>query len=128
MHRTRLGVVRFTNIVLAALVVGTMFGIWLGYDPARLTASAYVEQQQNAIRAEADETYRNNGETENDDVGGRLAGGDDHRRGRGEHAAKQEELPRLQPRLCHVRLLRRRASRGQAFSVSRRQPLSVSRR
>jgi uncharacterized membrane protein len=28
-----------------------MFGIWLGYDPSGLTASAYVEQQQSAIRA-----------------------------------------------------------------------------
>ena len=44
-------VVRFTNIFMAALVVGTMFGIWLGFNPAALSASAYVEQQQNAIRA-----------------------------------------------------------------------------
>jgi uncharacterized membrane protein len=43
--------VRFANIVLVALIVGTMFGIWLGYNPAGLTASAYVEQQQNAISA-----------------------------------------------------------------------------
>jgi uncharacterized membrane protein len=28
-----------------------MFGIWLGYDPAELSAGAYVEQQQHAIRA-----------------------------------------------------------------------------
>ncbi len=44
-------VVRFTNIFMAALVTGTMFGIWLGFNPAALSASAYVEQQQNAIRA-----------------------------------------------------------------------------
>ena len=43
--------VRFTNIFVAALVVGAMFGIWLGFNPAGLTASAYVEQQQSAIRA-----------------------------------------------------------------------------
>ena len=42
--------VRFMNIFIAALVVGVMFGIWLGYNPAGLTASAYVEQQQMAIR------------------------------------------------------------------------------
>jgi Domain of unknown function (DUF1772). len=36
---------------MAALVVGAMFGIWLGFDPRGLTASAYVEQQQTAIRA-----------------------------------------------------------------------------
>ena len=28
-----------------------MFGIWLGFNPSGLTASAYVEQQQSAIRA-----------------------------------------------------------------------------
>lgn len=42
--------VRFMNIFVAALVVGVMFGIWLGYNPAGLTASAYVEEQQAAIR------------------------------------------------------------------------------
>lgn len=46
-----MSVVRFANIVLAGLVAGTIFGIWLGFNPAGLTASAYVEQQQNAIRA-----------------------------------------------------------------------------
>ena len=43
--------VKFANLFLAALVVGAMFGIWLGYNPVALTAAAYVEQQQNAIRA-----------------------------------------------------------------------------
>lgn len=43
-------IIRFMNIFVAALVVGVMFGIWLGYNPAALTASAYVEQQQTAIR------------------------------------------------------------------------------
>src|SRR5258706_15285408 len=38
------------NIFIAALVVGVMFGIWLGYNPAGLTGSADVEQQQAAIR------------------------------------------------------------------------------
>jgi uncharacterized membrane protein len=41
----------FANLLLAALVVGTMFGIWLGYNPADLSPRAYVEQQQHAIRA-----------------------------------------------------------------------------
>lgn len=44
-------VVRFLLLVTLALVVGTMFGIWVGYNPAGLSASAYVEQQQNAIRS-----------------------------------------------------------------------------
>lgn len=42
---------RFTSLLLAALLIGTMFGIWLGFDPKALSARAYVEMQQNAIRA-----------------------------------------------------------------------------
>lgn len=42
---------RFISLLLTSLLVGTMFGIWLGFNPAALTASAYVEVQQNAIRA-----------------------------------------------------------------------------
>ena len=41
----------FTNLLLASLVVGTMFGIWLGYNPTDLGATVYVPQQQHAIRA-----------------------------------------------------------------------------
>jgi uncharacterized membrane protein len=44
-------IVNFANLLLAGLLVGTMFGIWLGYDPAELSAGAYIEQQQHAIRA-----------------------------------------------------------------------------
>ena len=44
-------VLRFVLVLLSALLVGTMFGIWVGYDPSALSASAYVEQQQNAIRS-----------------------------------------------------------------------------
>ena len=39
------------NIVFAALIAGGMFVIWVGYDPATLSPSTYVEQQQNAIRS-----------------------------------------------------------------------------
>jgi len=42
---------RFLLLILLSLLVGTMFGIWVGYNPASLSAPAYVEQQQNAIRA-----------------------------------------------------------------------------
>lgn len=45
-----LAFVRFVNIMLAALVVGGMFVIWVGYDPVTLSPSTYVEQQQHAIR------------------------------------------------------------------------------
>lgn len=42
--------VRFLGLLLMSLLVGTMFGIWLGFNPLALTAATYVEQQQNAIR------------------------------------------------------------------------------
>jgi uncharacterized membrane protein len=42
---------RFVGLLLTSLLVGTMFGVWLGFDPAALSAAAYVEMQQNAIRA-----------------------------------------------------------------------------
>ena len=44
-------IIRFVLLVLLALVVGTMFGIWVGFNPVSLSAAAYVEQQQNAIRS-----------------------------------------------------------------------------
>jgi hypothetical protein len=42
---------RFISLLLTSLLVGAMFGIWLGFNPVALTAMAYVEMQQNAIRA-----------------------------------------------------------------------------
>lgn len=44
-------VARFLLLFVLALLVGTMFGIWVGFNPAALSAAAYVEQQQNAIRS-----------------------------------------------------------------------------
>jgi uncharacterized membrane protein len=41
---------RFIDLLVLALLAGTTFGIWLGYDPADLSATSYVEQQQAAIR------------------------------------------------------------------------------
>lgn len=43
--------VRFFNIVMAGLVAGIVLGISLGYNPINLSATAYIEQQQNAITA-----------------------------------------------------------------------------
>ena len=40
----------FLNIVLAGLIAGIVFVIWIGYNPQDLSAETYVEQQQNAIR------------------------------------------------------------------------------
>lgn len=44
-------IIRFINIIMVALVAGTIFGIWLGYNPINLSAPTYIEQQQNNIRA-----------------------------------------------------------------------------
>ena len=46
-----MNIVRFVLLVLMGLLVGSMFGIWIGYNPASLSASAYVEQHQNAVRS-----------------------------------------------------------------------------
>ena len=44
------GVIRFVLLLVLALLVGAMFGIWAGYDPATLSPGAFVEQHQNAVR------------------------------------------------------------------------------
>ena len=31
-------IIRFTGLLLMSLLVGTMFGIWLGFNPSGLTA------------------------------------------------------------------------------------------
>jgi uncharacterized membrane protein len=36
---------------MVALVTGTIFGIWIGYNPKDLSAPTFIEQQQNAILA-----------------------------------------------------------------------------
>jgi len=43
--------VGFTNLLVVSLIAGTVFGIWLGYDPSTLSPATYIEQQQEAIRA-----------------------------------------------------------------------------
>jgi len=40
----------FADLLLAALLVGTMFGIWLILNPAGLAAGVYITLQQQAIR------------------------------------------------------------------------------
>lgn len=44
------GVIRFVLLLVLALLVGAMFGILAGYDPRSLSATAFVEQHQNAVR------------------------------------------------------------------------------
>lgn len=42
--------VDFADLLLTALVVGAMFGIWLLFNPAGLTAGVYITLQQQGIR------------------------------------------------------------------------------
>tara|TARA_R110002050_G_scaffold286468_2_gene436905 strand:+ start:17820 stop:18275 length:456 start_codon:yes stop_codon:yes gene_type:complete len=42
-------IIRFFNVIMAALVSGTIFGIWIGYNPKNLSAPTFIEQQQNVI-------------------------------------------------------------------------------
>jgi hypothetical protein len=44
-------IIRFLNIIVAALLAGASFGIWVGFNPLNLSPSTYLEQQQNTIRA-----------------------------------------------------------------------------
>jgi len=44
-------VIRFSNIIVASLLAGVSFGIWIGFNPLELTASTYVEQQQNMLHS-----------------------------------------------------------------------------
>jgi len=44
-------IIRFLNIILAALLAGTSFGIWIGFNPMNLSPSTYIEQQQNMLQS-----------------------------------------------------------------------------
>ena len=46
-----LRLVKFFDIIFAALLAGTSFGIWLGFNPINYSASTYIEQQQNLLRS-----------------------------------------------------------------------------
>jgi uncharacterized membrane protein len=41
----------FADVLLAALLVGVMFGVWLVFNPAGLDAKLYIALQQQGIRA-----------------------------------------------------------------------------
>jgi Na+/H+-dicarboxylate symporter len=41
--------IRFTNIVIAALLAGTSFGIWIGLNPSNYSPSTYIEQQNQLV-------------------------------------------------------------------------------
>jgi Domain of unknown function (DUF1772) len=44
-----ISIIRFANIIIAALLAGTSFGIWIGFNPISYSASTYIEQQQNLV-------------------------------------------------------------------------------
>ena len=44
-------IIRFINIIIAALLAGISFGIWIGFNPLYLSPSTYIEQQQNMLSA-----------------------------------------------------------------------------
>jgi hypothetical protein len=41
--------IRFINIIIAALLAGTSFGIWIGLNPLNYSPSTYVEQQKQLV-------------------------------------------------------------------------------
>ena len=43
--------VRFLNIIVAALLAGVSFGIWIGFNPSGLSSSTFIEQQQNMLQS-----------------------------------------------------------------------------
>lgn len=45
----KIAMIRFVNVILAALLAGTSFGIWMGFNPSYYSSSTYVEQQQHLI-------------------------------------------------------------------------------
>ena len=47
----RTAILRFCTIILAGLLAGTSFGIWIGLNPMRYSASTYVELQQHLVQA-----------------------------------------------------------------------------
>ncbi|MCF8237743.1 MAG: DUF1772 domain-containing protein [Saprospiraceae bacterium] len=46
-----LNLVRFLNIILAGIMAGAVFVIWIGYNPQGYSSETYIEQQQAAITA-----------------------------------------------------------------------------
>lgn len=41
---------RFLLLMIGALVTGTMFAVWAGYDPRSFSYATYLEQHHNAVR------------------------------------------------------------------------------
>ncbi len=43
-------ILRFVNLLLAALVAGSVFGIWVSFNPMSLSSASYVEQHQSLVK------------------------------------------------------------------------------
>ena len=43
--------VRFLNIIVAAILAGVSFGIWIGFNPSDLSPSTFIEQHQNMLQS-----------------------------------------------------------------------------
>ena len=43
--------IRFINIIVAALLAGTSFGIWIGFNPSGYSPSTYLEQQNHMVQS-----------------------------------------------------------------------------
>jgi uncharacterized membrane protein len=44
-------IIRFLNIIIAALLAGVSFGVWIGFNPSGLSPSTFIEQQQNMLQS-----------------------------------------------------------------------------
>jgi hypothetical protein len=42
-------IIRFLNIIIAAILAGTSCGIWIGFNPTNYSPSTYIEQQQHLV-------------------------------------------------------------------------------
>ena len=43
-------VIEFANLLMGALTIGVVFGVWLVFNPAGLDASAYIVLQRQGIK------------------------------------------------------------------------------
>ena len=44
-------IIIFINLIIAALLAGTSFGIWMGLNPTNYSPATYIEQQQHLVRS-----------------------------------------------------------------------------
>lgn len=47
----KLKFIAFINMILASLLAGTSFGIWMGFNPKQYSADCYLSQQLNMVHS-----------------------------------------------------------------------------